>query len=571
MSPVSTLRSPRGSRGQALVLSALGMVLLVLMVCMTLSFGTRAKAKMEVQIVADQAAYSTAVAVARTYNVLALTNRVMMAHMTAMLGIQSAISFSSIWYAMVFSAALYYAAEIINQDNACDPCPFCPTCWMVPFVQAWIVLSRLIPTGAELLRVVGLYGGLDTAAASQADRTGLASLGLYVGQVEAVSNRLFNAVNNQGIAQNVLSQSSANMQLSGSAGDVARREAGFPTAFPVAGISGGINQTMFFLSDRHAVMAAMGARGHPFTANRFSFSFLPNSVDSMLSQAESRGGNRMVDDVTYVNMGNAYFGGNNNVHENTMLTTQSTLAMSDDHGQGIISYSDVSAYPPMTWPLLLVALVQSNVGTGFHAGGFGLVLEPPFPNGIPIPIIFVPIAPLPHWTHTVTACTTNCPSAWSSFVDYNLLKVPFQSDNYAQPKLPVTIYKDATLQPKDPFNLMFNMRFSSTGPGTEFNLQNGSQSAAGVGGAIMIRDGAGAADISRQVGYSTGITYYHRAGHWKEPPNLFNPYWRAGITRADTDRRSDGSDIETVLDNTGASWARRSFDSLLGVGFKGTP
>ena len=77
--PIAIVR--RQSRGQALVLSALGMVLLVLMVCMTLSFGTKAKAKMELQVVADQAAYSTSVATARTYNLISMTNRVMIANM----------------------------------------------------------------------------------------------------------------------------------------------------------------------------------------------------------------------------------------------------------------------------------------------------------------------------------------------------------------------------------------------------------------------------------------------------------------------------------------------------------
>lgn len=97
--PAQTVRPM--PRGQALVLASLGMILLTLMVCMTLSFGTKAKAKMELQVVADQAAYSTSVAVARTYNMLAMTNRVMIAHQTAMLGIQSAISFASQWFLMV--------------------------------------------------------------------------------------------------------------------------------------------------------------------------------------------------------------------------------------------------------------------------------------------------------------------------------------------------------------------------------------------------------------------------------------------------------------------------------------
>ena len=563
-------------RGQALVLAALGMVLLVLMVCMTLSFGSRAKAKMETQIVADKGAFSTATAVARTYNVLSLTNRVMIAHMTAMLGIQSAISFSSIWYSIVAQLFIYYPLEMANQLTMCNPCPFCPMCPMANFVVAFILIPRWFLTIAELARVFGAYGGLDMAAAMQARNTGTAAMMLYIGQLEAVSNRLYNAVNNQGVAQRVLTKSAATMQLDTGADTVAKREVGF-VAGPLAFGVGAINQTNLILSDRHAVMSAMGARGHPFTANRSSFSLLPNGVMPMLAQAYARAG--ATGDVRYFNMGNAYFGnigvGNMVLHQNTMFSTSSTLAVSDDHFMGVppsfIRYSGPTATGPLTWPLFPVALVSSNNAVGFHMGGIGFAIQIPVgPNLVPTPVIvLLPLTPVIHMTHTLTTmCVLNCPSAWSNFVDYNPLKPFFDDDNFGQPKTPVTVYKDAALAPKDPFNLMFNFRFTS---GANFNLQNGSQGSGGVGGAIQIRDGAGAADISRQMGYSTGITYYHRAGHWKEPPNLFNAYWRGSITRADTDRRYNGSDIETTLNQAGANWAARSFTSLRAVGFKGTP
>lgn len=563
-------------RGQALVMSALGMVLLVLMVTMTLSFGTRAKAKMEVQVVADQAAYSTAVAVARSYNVLALTNRVIMAHMTAMLGVQSAISFSSVWYAIVAQMLIYYPLELINQSSVCDPCPFCPMCpYFVAVVAPFLIFRRIIPAFVEFFRVMGAYTGLDLKAAEEAAAMGTAAMALYLGQLELVSNQLFKAVNKQGITKKVVEQSGANMSYASAAGVVAARETGFISAFgttlPLTGIVGGINEAHLFLTDRHAVMAAMGARGHPFTSNRSQLSILPNSVQSMLDEAANRVGGA-ANDVNYLNMGNAYFGGGTNLHQNTMLNTNSTFALSDDHGQGILSYSGPRATGALAWPLLIVSLVQSNRAMGFHAGGFGLVISFPFPMVNPIPIlVLIPLTPVPHMYHQVNACFLNCPSAWTDFVDYNFVRVGMGDDNNAQPKLPVTVFKDAASAPKDPFNLMFDFRFSG---GKKFNLQNGSQGSGGVGSGIWVRDGAGAVDISKQVGYSTGITYYHRGGdHFKEPPNLFNPYWRAGITRADTDRNGwgQGSDIEDTMAATGAPWAAGAFSSLRSNGFKGTP
>ncbi|MFZ5471156.1 MAG: hypothetical protein ACOZIN_17175, partial [Myxococcota bacterium] len=77
-----------------MALLSLTMLLLVLMVTMTLAFATRVKEKMELQTVADAAAYSNAVETARTYNSLATLNRVQIGHMVAMAGTQSLISWS---------------------------------------------------------------------------------------------------------------------------------------------------------------------------------------------------------------------------------------------------------------------------------------------------------------------------------------------------------------------------------------------------------------------------------------------------------------------------------------------
>ena len=60
------------ARGQNLVLLALSMLLLTFLVLMTLSIGMKAKARMELQTVADATAYSNSVATARTMNSIAV-------------------------------------------------------------------------------------------------------------------------------------------------------------------------------------------------------------------------------------------------------------------------------------------------------------------------------------------------------------------------------------------------------------------------------------------------------------------------------------------------------------------
>ena len=85
----------RARRGQALVLFALTLLLLTLMVLMTLGFGMRAKERIEIQMASDAAAYSQAVATARTFNAISVMNRAQVAHMVAMAGTQALISHSS--------------------------------------------------------------------------------------------------------------------------------------------------------------------------------------------------------------------------------------------------------------------------------------------------------------------------------------------------------------------------------------------------------------------------------------------------------------------------------------------
>ncbi|HYH99765.1 MAG TPA: hypothetical protein VD972_27670, partial [Hyalangium sp.] len=41
-------------------------------------------------------------------------------------------------------------------------------------------------------------------------------------------------------------------------------------------------------------------------------------------------------------------------------------------------------------------------------------------------------------------------------------------------------------------------------------------------GSLQLAAGEGA-------GFSKALVYYHRLGDWQEPPNLFNPFWRAKL------------------------------------------
>jgi hypothetical protein len=117
-------------------------------------------------------------------------------------------------------------------------------------------------------------------------------------------------------------------------------------------------------------------------------------------------------------------------------------------------------------------------------------------------------------------------------------------EQWRQPKSVVGIERDYSARSRrDPWEFQFNLSVSN-GSTTELDLKKD-------------RFG-GARDTQRTL--STGITYYHRhmsnAGQsWLEPPNLYNPYWRATLVPADIDGDRDltvvGRDLILRLKQSG--------------------
>jgi hypothetical protein len=83
------------ARGQTLVLVALTMLLVVVMACMTLSISTRVRRKLELQTIADTAAYNDAVSTARGLNAMGVINRTIVSHWVVMLGIEANLAWGS--------------------------------------------------------------------------------------------------------------------------------------------------------------------------------------------------------------------------------------------------------------------------------------------------------------------------------------------------------------------------------------------------------------------------------------------------------------------------------------------
>ena len=79
-------------RGAALVIGAVGILIMAVMVMASVSIGNGVYAKIKLQDAADAQAYTTAVKMARAYNFFAYTNRAMVVHHNAILTFMSFVS-----------------------------------------------------------------------------------------------------------------------------------------------------------------------------------------------------------------------------------------------------------------------------------------------------------------------------------------------------------------------------------------------------------------------------------------------------------------------------------------------
>jgi hypothetical protein len=165
--------------------------------------------------------------------------------------------------------------------------------------------------------------------------------------------------------------------------------------------------------------------------------------------------------------------------------------------------------------------------------------------------------------HTLLSCplsTPGCPSVFGGMIAFNRTQLSRPDNDFGQPKLYAIIQRDYRARTtNDPWNLLFNFHFLTGGPGTTFDNGN-------IRGTMRTAAGA---DLSKQVAVGAGLAYYHRpsingGGGFQEPPNFFNPFWRATLVPTD-------DDVGARLGAAGYPDAQASIDLLRAAGFKGVP
>jgi len=502
-------------RGQALVLFALTMLLMVLMVTMTLSIGMKTREKIELQTVADASAYSNAVITARTFNGISLMNRALVGNMVAMAGVESLISWSSYYRASLHGVSKAYDKPLKDYtDIEKEDCPTggsrCACAQQAildikaakdKFVQEdqkiqqkWDALDRKAGLEARKLQIGSvheeqnaLYGQLESTLleAKLADRiVREANKGGRFGQeLVALSTEAFKTVVSQEIAGG-------------------ERCAGNGAACTTRG------------NKQHIVYATMGSRGYGFvTGRKGAATLIEDKLKGLMPPQDT------LDSVT--NDGSGYFPPEG--AETHSKTVDATELWADDHGDIELTFKRGVAPCPLmvsgdSNPKAHVRSTHLDDRSDQHQWTGGQDSEDPAEH------------------HTMGYCKPEwCPGMWPFHMDYNDGLVADSGNNFGQPKVYAVIQRDYNrpeMHP-DPWNLMFRFRFTPENDGVTFDNRG-----------IQLTNGE---DISKATALSAGIAYYKRAGpYWREPPNFLNPFWRATLVSAQTDAQGK-QDIENVL------------------------
>ncbi|WP_224240126.1 pilus assembly protein TadG-related protein [Hyalangium gracile] len=528
------MRPSLRQRGQTLVIFALTLLLLTLMVCMTLSIGMKAREKMELQTVADAAAYSQAVATARAFNGASLLNRAFMGHMVVMTGVESLISWSGYYRASLDGARQAYdvaRAPYVALLPCCLPNSGCSQFCSCARQALQDISDAQDDLRTEDDNVENTWQGLDARAGHEARALQLGSISQAQRDAYTELERILTDASlaqriadqaNQGVISDITASTGASQvntdeikgdeSCNGDGAFCTRRNAG---------------------NKNHFIYAAMGSRGYAFVTGREGGADpIKNKLQSVIPQRDIV--NTLEDE------GSGYFASTKN---HSRRPSENGAVWGDDHGSLTLTFGRGQAPCPPTsiGNGSMEAHVKSNdlpnpeqdehVWTGGSDAASGRDRE-----------------------HTMGNCTL-CPGMWPPHADYNYKNVATAENAYGQPKNYAVIQRDLQSRNPDPWNLFFRFRFATTN--NEFDNRG-----------IRLSDGT---DISRATALSAGIAYYHHRGGnglqaWVEPPNFLNPFWRATLISAWVDRAGQ-DDVGRALDASGASFTREAYDALRGVGY----
>jgi len=544
------------TRGQTLVLFALGSLLLVLMVTLTLSFTMKVRERIELQTVADATAYSNAVATARTFNNIAVMNRAQIGHAVAQAGATSLVSWASLYRGQLNAAKKGFGlGKKPYQERIASGCP---CAWKSSWCAQKCRCGRqgvsdlgMLQTQLEIeqQRLEAVFQAMEPMVNMQMLAHQIAQ-GAFFASQQANYQELRDTVSDQGFANKILRNALGGGRNPQDAawvvppiGDVNDDELNGGLACSGTGAVCDLPLTV-----AHAVNAAMGSRGFHFVTHRQ----MPLG-DYTAHQANLDFVIWFPDDVIVMpdTNGTTYFGKKGRVVPT--LPPYAPALVGDEQGSIFWRYDhllhggDPVACPPF------VAGTQSTTASLVTSGGLMPRPEHTWTGGRDMG------GPLNHMLVPCLGGPSSCPGIWPPFLDYNLVRLARDDDdNYGQPKNFAVVQRDLMARGLDPWDLSFRYRFESGSTGSTYDAR-----------AFAMADGT---PNHLQTALSTGIAYYHRGrslgiNHWSEPPNLLNPYWRATLVGADIDESGVDDAIRTL--GLSSPVAAQTMRELRAAGFQG--
>lgn len=505
MQPPRLMR--RARRGQALVLFALTLLLLTLMVLLTLGFGMRAKERVEIQMAADAAAYSQAVATARTFNAISVMNRAQVAHMVAMAGTQALISHSSQEYAA---------------HHAVCPGDILPSEWHEGDQAAALQVKMLQgQAGAFHEAGIAIYTKLLTEH--------------VMGQ--ELAQKVATAVNTELVAPPEGAAKSFS-ELNGR--HEVRSHRDVIDAMKAGGGGCGVGDGAVCMSGGGtlALNATMGSLGWTWVHNRAggSAGFGTGGASVSVSFRHYTSAAQM-DPSTYGTIS----GRNSTAH---------------DHGRRVTP-TRCRSRPPVPAVANDAWVMSDERQTREDQHVYGARRPPGQTRENDKP---------PYEMHTLGECAV-CPGIWPTSMSYNVGELQRGAANqYGQPKLYSLLYRDyaSPLRRRnpDPWNLFFRFRFTE-GRETTFDNSSPLGRIAPTGRENVQRNQVA---LSAGLVYYHRPRPAAQGGGWREPPNFLNPFWRATLASPEgaiDDRPADS------LAGAGFTGHARALRQLVGEGYRG--
>jgi hypothetical protein len=596
------MASAKRDRGQALVLLALFLLVLVVATLATLSLSHLTQQKMEMQVANDAAAYSHAVATARTFNSVALLNRAQVATMVAMQGIHSAISFAGSYRAAI-NATMYgyeddfnlefcngviqtrfgsgrHVCELFDTELKDDQCPRAKPLNIFGLELPFICTGEACRARDEIFGISTFLNINCRVSEGAINKARVPLLKDEWCRIREIWNRLDDTTGRQGkraqgdaIRVGETLELQAFGRLTAVLQPLARRTIGATGALEnVSAAEREVSQSYAGGGSYNGLEAVMGSRAHPFISSRYDGD---RAIEDQIHRVIAPSG-AGADEVRITSWkGNSYFDergaqrymeGDHGRHPG-----QAYASWADEHGIVSVNYLGQygrgrtpagggknlrSAGTPDRRHALEFAGSQSSTDeqnrgdTHFwcpqdlNAESRDPALRHTLlPHRMPPPNEYDPCS------------ESSC--IWPGFFDINAALVWNPAAVFGQPKLLTVATKDLAGQ-HDPWNLFFRFRFSPSGAGAQTNLTAKHELVNGI---------AAPSGVTPELqSLSAGLAYYHRPGHWKEHPNLFNPYWRATLVRANID-----ASWKRDLDSSVAGAAAATLTQLQAVGYQGIP